>query len=96
MMPILRKAILHEECLSHDVSDLVVTEITQCTCFENEVYKKIAEEYHSKKEVANIEGNGSHLMSSLVLALSSALLLSLLHTHVYSDFVINGVINDGF
>lgn len=52
MIGILRKAILHEGCPYKEISDLVVTDITQCKCGENSIHRLLAEEFQQKQELA--------------------------------------------
>lgn len=54
MIGILRFAILHEGYKDKEISDLVVTDITQCTCGENPIHRILAEEFQQKQELATI------------------------------------------
>ncbi|KAL3646617.1 hypothetical protein CASFOL_009584 [Castilleja foliolosa] len=85
MIGILRKAVLHEGCPYKEVSDLVVTDITQCTCGDNPLHRLLSEEFVKNQELESttcIEVIEKKRVFTLVLAISSAILLTMLHTQV--------------
>ena len=86
MIGILRKAILHEGCPYKEISDLVVTDMTQCTCGENPIHRPLAEEFQQKQELVtnnSLEEIRKNRIYPLVIAISTAILISMLHSQVH-------------
>lgn len=86
MIGILRKAILHEVCdgcAYKEISDLVVTDMTQqCTCEENSIQRQLAEELNEKHDATSLEVRKRNLFSSVVISISTAILLTMLHSTI--------------
>lgn len=79
MVEILRKAILHEGCegcVFKPITDLVVTDMTQCTCDDNPIRRELVKEFHQTQESTSPEVKRKNRILPIVISMTVSLLLS--------------------